>query len=53
MDEIDRAVGRVPVDMRKETKAEVSVIELPEDRLGGAADLLTPPSSPTSTTTSP
>ena len=53
MDAFDRAVRRVPGDLRKETKVEVSVIELPEDRLGGAADLLTPPSSPTSTTTSP
>jgi hypothetical protein len=40
MAEYDKAVRRVPVDLRKEAKAEVCVIELPEDRLDEAVDLL-------------
>jgi hypothetical protein len=39
MAEHDKAVRRVPGDVRKEVKAEVRVIRLPIERLGEAADL--------------
>src|SRR5215213_11336691 len=39
MAEHDKAVRRVPGDLRKETKAEARVIRLPIERLDEAADL--------------